>query len=158
MRLKSRGAIHLTGPEPTDPVAIDANYLGDRDDLKDLVAGVQMAREIGNSAALRPFTGRGVAPGPLTGPGLGRFLRAGLATFWHQSGTAKMGRDALSVVDNELNVYGLDGLRIADASILPRVTTGNTMAPCVVIGERAAALLRRSADAIPTHPLELTAA
>ena len=68
-----------------------------------------------------------------------------------------MGRDALSVVDNELNVYGLDGLRIADASILPRVTTGNTMAPCVVIGERAAALLRRSADAIPTHPLELTA-
>ncbi|HEX8798034.1 MAG TPA: GMC oxidoreductase, partial [Terriglobales bacterium] len=54
------------------------------------------------------------------------------------SGTAKMGRDAMSVVDGKLKVYGIDGLRIADASILPRVTTGNTMAPCVIIGERAA--------------------
>jgi choline dehydrogenase len=67
-----------------------------------------------------------------------------------------MGRDALSVVESELYVYGVDGLRIADASILPRVTTGNTMAPCVVIGERAAALLQRSADGIPTQTLELT--
>jgi choline dehydrogenase len=62
-------------------------------------------------------------------------------TFWHQSGTAKMGRDSMSVVDSELKVYGVEGLRVADASILPRVTTGNTMAPCVVIGERAAELL-----------------
>jgi len=157
MRLKSRGAIHLTGSDPNDPVAIDANYLGDPEDLKDLAAGVQIAREIGNSAALRPFTGREIAPGPLTGPELERFFRNGLSTYWHQSGTAKMGRDAHSVVDNELKVYGLDGLRIADASILPRVTTGNTMAPCVVIGERAAALLRHSGDGIQTHPVELTA-
>lgn len=59
-----------------------------------------------------------------------------------QCGTAKMGRDAMSVVDVKLKVYSVDGLRIADASILPRVTTGNTMAPCVVIGERAADVLR----------------
>ena len=64
--------------------------------------------------------------------------------FWHQSGTAKMGRDAMSVVDGELKVYGVEGLRIADASILPRVTTGNTMAPCVIVGERAAQLLQKS--------------
>src|SRR5262245_9780185 len=143
MRPKSRGAIHLTGPDPADPVRIDANYLGDPEDMKDLIAGLRTAREIGHSTALRPFTGREIAPGSLNVAELERFFRDGLSTFWHQSGTAKMGRDAMSVVDGELKVYGVDGLRIADASILPRVTTGNTMAPCVVIGEQAASLLQR---------------
>ena len=142
MRPKSRGSIHLTGSDPADPVRIDANYLGDPQDLKDLIAGLSMAREIGNSTALRAFTGREIAPGSLNGAELERFFRDGLVTFWHQCGTAKMGRDAMSVVDGKLKVYGVDGLRIADASILPRVTTGNTMAPCVVIGERAAEVLR----------------
>jgi choline dehydrogenase len=108
-----------------------------------------LAREIGNSAALRPFTGREVAPGPISAPELEQFFRDGLVTHWHQSGTAKMGRDAMSVVDGKLKVYGVDGLRIADASILPRVTTGNTMAPCVIVGERAAAALRND------HKLEV---
>ena len=72
---------------------------------------------------------------------LEQFIRNGLVTFWHQCGTARMGRDGMSVVDSALKVYGLQGLRVADGSVLPRVTTGNTMAPCVVIGERAAALL-----------------
>jgi choline dehydrogenase len=143
MRPKSRGAIHLTGPDPADPVRIEANYLGASEDLKGLIAGLRTAREVGNSAALRPFTGREIAPGSLNAGELERFFRDGLHTFWHQSCTAKMGRDAMSVVDGELKVYGVDGLRIADASILPRVTTGNTMAPCVVIGEQAAALLQR---------------
>jgi len=143
MRPKSRGSVHLTGSSPADPVIIDANYLGDPQDLKDLVAGLATAREIGNSAALRPFTGQEIAPGSLNKKDLERFFRDGLGTFWHQSGTAKMGRDVMSVVNGKLRVYGLDGLRIADASILPRVTTGNTMAPCVVIGEQAAAFLRK---------------
>ena len=142
MRPKSRGSIHLTGSDPADPVRIDANYLGDPQDLKDLIAGLSMAREIGNSTALRAFTGREIAPGSLDAAELERFFRDGLVTFWHQCGTAKMGSDAMSVVDGKLKVYGVDGLRIADASILPRVTTGNTMAPCVVIGERAAEILR----------------
>ena len=110
-------------------------------------------REIGNSKALRPFTGREIAPGPLNMTDLERFFRDGLSTFWHQSGTAKMGRDTLSVVDGRLKVHGVESLRIADASILPRVTTGNTMAPCVVIGERAAEFLqndrRLEASAVP---------
>ena len=143
MRPNSRGAIHLTGSDPADPVRIDANYLCDPQDLKDLMAGLRMAREIGKSAALRPFTGREITPGSLNAAELARFFRDGLGTFWHQSCTAKMGRDAMSVVDGTLKVYGVDGLRIADASIMPRVTTGNTMAPCVVIGEQAAALLQR---------------
>ena len=157
MRPNSRGIIHLTGSDPSDAVRIDPNYLDDPQDLEDLRAGVRMAREIGNCSALRPFTGREVAPGPLNGAELERFIRDGLGTHWHQSGTAKMGRDAMSVVDGKLKVYGVDGLRIADASILPRVTTGNTMAPCVVIGERAAEILgaahrtRSVADAVGTY-------
>jgi choline dehydrogenase len=63
-------------------------------------------------------------------------------SFWHQTSSAKMGRDAMSVVDGNLKVFGVDNLRIADASIMPRVTTGNTMAPCVIIGERAAEIIR----------------
>jgi choline dehydrogenase len=145
MRPQSIGKIRLTGPDPADPVLINPNYLSDRQDLKDLIAGLEMARAIGNSAPLRPFTGREVAPGSLTETELEQFFRDGLVTHWHQSGTAKMGRDAMSVVDGELKVYGVDSLRIADASILPRVTTGNTMALCVVIGEQAAALLQPEA-------------
>ena len=144
MRPNSRGVIHLTGACPDDPVTIDPNYLDDPQDLKNLIAGVSLAREIGNSSPLRPFTGREVAPGAITmnTSELEQFLRNGLGTHWHQSGTARMGRNGMSVVDGKLKVYGIDGLRIADASILPRVTTGNTMAPCVVIGERVAEILQ----------------
>jgi choline dehydrogenase len=143
MRPRSRGAIHLTGSSPAAPVRIDANPLGDPDDLRDLLAGLCTARDIGRSAALRPFTGREVSPGASGPAELEQFFRQSLGTSWHQSGTARMGRDAMAVVDGRLKVRGMEGLRIADASVLPRVTTGNTMAPCVVIGEQAAILLRR---------------
>ena len=69
-------------------------------------------------------------------------LRDAALTAWHETCTAKMGRDSLSVVNGALQVYGIERLRIADGSIMPRVTTGNTMAPCVIIGERAAEVLR----------------
>jgi choline dehydrogenase len=141
MRPASRGSVHLTGANASDPVKVDANYLSDPQDLEDLKLGVLRAREIGNAAALHPYTKRQHAPANLTGTELEEYIRNGLTTFWHQSGTAKMGRNAMSVVDSELRVYGIDGLRVADASVLPRVTTGNTMAPCVIIGERAAELL-----------------
>jgi choline dehydrogenase-like flavoprotein len=142
MRPVSRGTIHLTGPNPSDPLRIEANYLADSSDLKHLIMGLERAREIGNAAAFRAYAKREVAPGNLNESDLERFIRDGLVTFWHQCCTAKMGRDAMSVVDGRLKVYGVEGLRVADASILPRVTTGNTMAPCVVIGERAAGLLQ----------------
>ena len=145
MRPKSRGTIHLTGSDPDDPVKIDPNYLGDPQDLKTLTDGLAVAREIANSTALRPFTGREVIPGSIQGAELDRFFRDGLVTYWHQCGSAKMGCDRMSVVDGELKVYGVEGLRIADGSILPRVTAGNTMAPCVVIGEQASAFLRHEA-------------
>ena len=81
-------------------------------------------------------------PGNLKGGELEGFVRDAAMSYWHQTCTAKMGHDAMSVVDGELKVYGISHLRIADGSIMPRVTTGNTMAPCVIIGERAAEILK----------------
>jgi choline dehydrogenase len=142
VRPKSRGHIRLTGPDPCDPVQIQANMLSHPDDLKAAIAGVELCREIGNSAALRPFTKREVMPGNLKGAELERFIRDAASTYWHQTCTAKMGHDGMSVVDATLKVYGIEHLRIADGSIMPRVTTGNTMAPCVIIGERAAEIIK----------------
>jgi choline dehydrogenase len=142
VRPKSRGQIRLTGPNPDDAVQIDANTLSHPDDLKAGIVCVELCREIGNSAALRPFTKREVMPGNLRGAELQDFVRDGASTYFHQTCTAKMGRDSMSVVDAELKVYGIENLRIADGSIMPRVTTGNTMAPCIIIGERAAEALR----------------
>jgi choline dehydrogenase len=142
VRPKSRGQIRLTGTSPHDPVQIEANTLSHPDDLRAAIACVELCREVGNSTALRPFTKREVMPGALKGRALEDFIRDAAITYHHQTCTAKMGRDSMSVVDAELKVYGIDNLRIADGSIMPRVTTGNTMAPCVVIGERAAEVLR----------------
>jgi choline dehydrogenase len=80
-------------------------------------------------------------PGNLKGAELERFARDAASRHWHQSCAARMGQDAMAVVDSQLKVYGIEHLRIADASIMPRVTTRNTMAPCVIIGERAAEIL-----------------
>ena len=134
----------MTGAKASDPLQVQTNYLSNPSDLTHLKLGVQRASEFGNAAALRPYTKREHAPASLNGAALEEYIRTGLVTFWHQSGTAKMGRDAMSVVDSELKVYGFEGLRIADASVLPRVTTGNTMASCVIIGERAAHLLQKA--------------
>jgi choline dehydrogenase len=142
VRPKSRGRIRLTGPNPTDAVQIETNMMSHPDDVKAAIAGVQLCREIGNSVVLRPFVKREVMPGNLKGAELENFIRDSVVTFWHQTCTAKMGRDSMAVVDANLKVYGIENLRIADGSIMPRVTTGNTMAPCVIIGERAGEILR----------------
>jgi choline dehydrogenase len=139
---KSRGHIRLTGPNPVDAVQIETNMMSHPADLKAAIAMVQLCRDIGNSAALRPFVKREVMPGNLKGAELENFIRDSVATYWHQTCTAKMGRDSMSVVDGNLKVYGIDNLRIADGSIMPRVTIGNTMAPCVIIGERAGEILK----------------
>jgi choline dehydrogenase len=142
VRPKSRGQIHLTGPTPQDPLQIEPNTLSHPDDLRAAIASVRICREIGNSLPLRPFVKREVAPGNLEGPALENYIRDAAISYAHEASTARMGRDAMSVVDGQLKVYGIDNLRIADASIMPRVTTGNTMAPCVVIGERGAEMLK----------------
>jgi choline dehydrogenase len=140
---KSRGRLRLTGRKPSDPIVIEANTLADPEDMKTAMAGVERVLEIGASAPLRPFVRRRAAPGRLKGADLEDFIRNAATTYWHETCTAKMGRDQMSVVDSGLQVYGVENLRIADGSIMPRITTANTMAPCVIIGERAVAILRR---------------
>jgi choline dehydrogenase len=141
-RPESRGQIRLMGPTPLDPIRIEDNLLSHPEDLKAAIACVELCREIGNSAPLRPFVKREVMPGNLKGPDLENFVRDASMSYAHQTCTAKMGRDSMSVVDGTLKVYGVENLRVADGSIMPRVTTGNTMAPCVIIGERAAEVLQ----------------
>src|SRR5215472_6459694 len=116
---KSRGQIRLTGPNPDDPIHIEANLLHEPDDRKSLLECVKLCREIGNLDVLRPFLKREVLPGKLKQTTLGEYVRSGALSFWHQTSSAKMGRDAMSVVDGNLKVFGVDNLRVADGSIMP---------------------------------------
>ena len=149
VRPGSRGSLRIAGPKPSDPIEIEADTFSDPADMKALIHAVELCREIGNSPAMSPFVKREVMPGNLAGSALENFLRDAASTVWHQTCAAKMGRDEMSVVDGRLKVYGIDNLRIADGSILPRVTTGNTMAPCVIIGEKAAKFIKSEAGLEP---------
>jgi choline dehydrogenase len=143
VRLQGRGEVRITGMDMNAPVSIDTGFLSDPGDMASVIAAAQMAREIGNQQALAAFRSDELAPGEMPLPELEAYLRRGLGTFWHQCGTARMGKDAsTSVVDGRLRVHGLEGLRVADASVMPRVTSGNTMAPCVVVGELAAKFIK----------------
>jgi choline dehydrogenase len=135
---KSRGKVKLSGPNPEHPVLIDANTLSHPDDLKAALTTLDLSRQIGNSASFERLVRGEALPGKLSQVELVSYARDSAATYWHQCGTAKMGKDELSVVDGQLKVYGINRLRVVDASIMPEITSGNTMAPCVVIGERAA--------------------
>jgi len=139
---KSRGQVRLTGPNPSDPVEIEQNMLAHPDDMEAAIELVELCRAVGNTAPLRPFIKREVMPSNLRHADLEHFIRDATETYDHSVGTSKMGRDDMAVVDGNLKVHGIDGLRIADGSIMPRITTGNTMAPCVIIGERAAEILQ----------------
>jgi choline dehydrogenase len=142
VRPKSRGRVHLGGADPMAMARVDAKFLSESDDVKALLRGIELCREIGNSAAMKPFVKREVMPGPLGSPEMTNFLKDAAGTYYHESGTCRMGRDELSVVDGKLSVHGVEGLSIADASVMPRVSTGNTMAPTVIIGERMVDILK----------------
>jgi choline dehydrogenase len=139
----SRGRLRLQSADPRAPVAIDADFLSHPADMATARACVRLCRALGNAPAFRPFVRGEAMPGDLEGDALDLYIRDAAVTYWHQSCTAKMGRDAMSVVDATLKVYGVDGLRVADGSVMPRVTTGNTQAPCAVIGERAAEMIQK---------------
>lgn len=139
----SCGRLHLQSADPLAPLAIDADMMSDPADMRTALACVELCRSLGNAAAFRPLIRGEAMPGNLKGAALEAFIRDAAVTYWHQSCTAKMGRDAMAVVDGALKVYGVDALRVADASVMPRVTTGNTQAPCAIIGERAAQMIRQ---------------
>lgn len=144
VRPASRGYIELRSSNPQDPMNVHANLLSEPADMRALVRAVELCREIGNAPEMREYAKREVMPGPLKGRDLENFIRDAALTYWHQTGTCKMGRDEMAVVDGSLRVRGIDNLRVADGSIMPRVTTGNTMAGCMIIGERMAEILKGS--------------
>jgi choline dehydrogenase len=145
VRPQSRGTISLRSADPEQPPVINPNYLEQPSDLEALTRGFEIAREIARSRAMGSFLWREVAPGPDTNSSqeIQSYIRLTSAGLFHPAGTCKMGRDSMAVVDPTLRVYGVDNLRVADASIMPTVTSGNTHAPSVMIGEKAAILIKR---------------
>ena len=139
---QSRGRITLSGPDLDDAPVIEPNTLSHPADLRGALDNIRFVQELGAQASFKGLVKGERLPGKMDAKSLENYARNAAVTYWHQSCTAKMGRDAMSVVDNRLCVYGVHGLRIADASIMPHVTSGNTMAPCVVIGERAVEEIR----------------
>ena len=141
---KSRGAVRLRSANPADRPIVNARFLSDPDDVRALAVGIEMARDIGNSAPMRNFAKREVAPGQkLAGQPMEDFVRNGATTYFHQAGTCRMGKDPKAVVDAQLRVNGVRNLRVADASIMPRIPAVATMATCALIGERAAEIIRK---------------
>jgi choline dehydrogenase-like flavoprotein len=144
LRPQSRGYIALKSADPLAAPLIQPNYLSHANDLVVLLEAVKRGRRIMQSPALRPYTnGREWEPGPQTtsDAALIDFIRSQAETIYHLVGSCKMGNDPLAVVDDRLRVHGITNLRIADASIMPRVIGGNTNAPTMVIGEKAARMV-----------------
>ena len=141
VRPESHGTVTISSADPKAPPVIDARFLSEPKDVKALVRGVELCREIGNSAEMKPFVKREVMPGPLKGERLKDFIRNAAGSYFHATCTARMGKDEGAVVDGQLKVRGIEKLRIADGSIMPRIATGNTMMPCVIIGERMGEIL-----------------
>jgi choline dehydrogenase len=143
VRTQSRGQIRLTSADPTAPLSLDPRLFSVDADLEALARSVELMREVANQPALREWsTGeRYPGPGVRTHAEVRDYVRRTVGSYHHQVGTCKMGQDEAAVVDPELRVYGVDGLRVADASVMPFITTGNTNAPTFMIGEKASDLL-----------------
>ena len=142
MHSKSVGHLRLLSADPFGPLEIQPNYLAEPEDLDALVSSVGTIMELAETPAFRDlFAGFAAPERRLSKAETVEFIRNACGTFFHTSGTAKMGRDALSVVDARLNVHGLEGLTISDASVIPIIPTCNTHAPVTMIGERAADFL-----------------
>ncbi|HVS75398.1 MAG TPA: choline dehydrogenase [Steroidobacteraceae bacterium] len=143
LRPHSRGAITLQSSRPEDPPCIHAGYLSDAGDLTPLLEGVRLSREIIRAAPFAPFRGAEIFPGEgITGRGeLEAVVRRKAETIYHPCGTCRMGTDAGSVLDGSLRVRGAEGLRVIDASAMPKLIGGNTNAPTIMMAEKAAAEL-----------------
>ena len=142
----SRGTIRLASADPTEKPAVDPNYLGDPSDLERLVEGVELARSIFATGAFSDWVADELMPGPDVGD-LRAFVRDKADSYHHQAGSCRMGSDDDAVVDPQLRVRGVQGLRVADASVMPAVTSGNCHAGIVMIAERLADWLKEEHSA-----------
>ena len=143
LRPSSRGTVQIRSADPLKAPAMQPNYLSTDLDRRCAIAGIRLARSLAATAALKPYIAGEYRPGPevVTDEELLEFARNYGATIFHPSGTCKMGNDDMSVVDSRLRVHGLSGLRVVDCSIMPTLVSGNTHAPAVMIGEKAADMI-----------------
>ena len=141
VRPASRGSVRLVSSDPAVAPAIDVNFMARDADVNAMLSAVELCREMGASSAFGDLRKREVMPGYLPRSEMIKFIRQAATTYFHPTSTCKMGVDDEAVVDPELRVYGIDGLRVADASIMPRATSGNTNAPSMMIGEKAAEMI-----------------
>ena len=139
----SRGTVRLAGADPTQAPLIDPGYLSEPGDITSMTIGLRAARMIGSAPALRPFRDHELFPGPdaESDDALRAYVRATVSTYFHPVGTCKIGTDPTAVVDPALRVHGIEHLRIADASVMPSIVSGNTNAAVLAIAERAASLI-----------------
>jgi choline dehydrogenase len=149
LRPESRGTIHIKSADPLAAPAIRPNFLSEEVDRRTLVEGMKIARRIVAAPALTPYAGDEIEPGGDVNSDDEwlDYARAKGNTVYHPIGTAKMGGDAMAVVDNRLRVHGIQGLRVIDASIMPTLVSGNTNAPTIMIAEKAADMLKQDAKA-----------
>jgi choline dehydrogenase len=142
-RPRSVGSVHSVSADPITPPAIHPRFLSATEDRRRIVAAIRMARRLASRPSLAPLIEREMNPGPLAGDddALLRWARATCQTLYHPCGTCRMGSDDGAVVDKRLRVRGVEGLRVADASIMPTMTSGNIHAPVMMIAERASDMI-----------------
>jgi len=160
LRPRSRGTVRLKSADPAEAPLIDPNYWADPHDRRMALEGLKMAREILRQPALRPFLMAERLPGPdkVTDAELAEYAFRSCKTDHHPSGACSMGTGATAVVAPDLKVHGLEGLRVCDSSIMPRVPSCNTNAPTIMVGEKAADLVRGLAALAPAALPTLEAA
>jgi choline dehydrogenase len=149
VRPDSRGTIMAKSPDPTAAPIITPNYLSDPGDARVLLAGIRFTREIFATAAIAQHSVVETLPGPgvRSDDELIEYARGFGNTIYHPVGTCRMGQGPAAVVDERLRVHGIAGLRVIDASVMPTLTTGNTNAPTIMIGEKGAAMIREDSGA-----------
>jgi len=146
LRPESRGVVQIAGNDPLRPPRIEARYLSAETDRRTIVDAIRLNRKILSAPALAELIAEEVRPGPHleSDDELLAFAQQTGSSIFHPVGTCKMGSDPMAVVDSQLRVHGIKGLRVADASIMPTLISGNTNAPAIMIGEKAADLIASS--------------
>jgi choline dehydrogenase len=153
LRPQSRGYISLKSADPLAAPVIQPNYLEAEEDRRAMREGVKIARDLFAQEAFDPYRGPELWPGAhvRSDDQIDAWVRKTAETIYHPVGSAKMGKDSESVVDAQLKVYGIEGLRVVDASVMPTLVSGNTNAPTIMIAEKAADMILGRPPLPPLH-------